>query len=218
VIGAWYALSTYWGLIMGVPAPGFATPPVVTDQQYFNILASFPGASTIFYSMYSLVDLLVVPATLALYLALKEVNKNALLVATGMVAVWAVIDLGVTEFNSLSLISLAQSYNSATDATQRAAFLAAGDYALAAIPIATFYSYFIGSLGFLIASLVMLRGVFRRGVALLGVTCNALGIVCAFVFFNPSDLSALIFPTLNVYGLWNILVGAQLIRLGRRAS
>jgi hypothetical protein len=218
VVGAWYGLSNYWGYLTGVPAPGFATPPVATNQQYFDILASHPTSSTIFYSMYSLIDLFVIPALLALYLALKGINKNAMLVAVGMVAVWAVIDLGVTEFNSLTLVSLAQSYNAATDATQRAAFLAAGYYALGAIPIATFYSYFVGSLGFLIASMVMLKGVFRRGVALVGMTCNILGIIDAFVLFDPAGLAVLIFPTLNLYGLWNILVGAQLFRLGRRTS
>jgi hypothetical protein len=217
IIGIWYALGNYWGYIFGIPASGFATPPIATSEAYFNVLANYPFASTIFYSMYSLTDFLAIPALVALYLALKGINKNSMLVAMGLVAVWAFLDVGVTEFNSLTLISLAQSYNAATDVTQRAAYLAASNYALAAIPIATFYSYFIGSLGFLIASIVMLRGVFRKVVALIGIVCNLLGIISAFVLFAP-DLAQLIFPTLNLYGLWNILVGAQLIRLGNRTS
>jgi hypothetical protein len=151
IIGIWYVVANYWGYVAGVPAPGFSTPPVATNEAYFNVLASYPFASNVFYSMYSLIDFLVIPALIALYLALKGINKNSMLVAMGIVAVWAFLDVAVTEFNSLTLISLAQSYNAATDATQRAAYLAASYYPLAAIPIATFYSYFVGSLGFLIA-------------------------------------------------------------------
>jgi hypothetical protein len=217
IIGIWYALANYWSYIFGIPAPGFATPPVVTSEAYFNVLANYPLASTVFYSMYSLAAVLAIPALIALYFALKGINKNHMLVAMGLVAIWVFIEVGVTEFNSLTLISLAKSYNAATDATQRAAYIAASNYALAALPIATFYSYFIGSLGFLIASVVMLKGVFRKVVALIGIVCNLLGVISAFVLFAP-DLAQLIFPTLNLYGLWNILVGAQIIQLGNRAS
>lgn len=217
IIGIWYVFSNYWGYIMGIPAPGFATPPVATNSGYFNILGTYPFASNVFYSMYSLIDILVIPALIALYLALKGVSKNSILVAMGIVALWAFIDIGVTEFNSLALISIAQSYNAATDAAQRAAYLAAANGPLAAIPIATFYSYFVGSIGFLIASIVMLKGVFRKFIGLIGVACNTLGIIVAFVLFAPG-LAGLIFYTLNLYGFWNILVGAQLIRLGNRTS
>jgi hypothetical protein len=124
----------------------------------------------------------------------------------GLAVAWAIIDVGVTEFNSLSLISLAQSYSAATDSASKAAYMAAGDYALAAIPIATFYSYAVGSVAFLLASIVMLKGVFRKFVALIGMTSNLLGIVSAFVLFYPA-LSSLILPTLSLYGLWNVLVG-----------
>jgi hypothetical protein len=217
IIGIWYALGNYWSYIFGIPAPGFATPPIATSQGYFNVLASYPFASTVFYSMYTIAAILAIPALIALYLGLKGINKNSMLVAMGFVAAWVFIEIGVTEFNSLTLISLAQSYNAAADATQRAAYMAASNYTLAALPIATFYSYFIGSLGFTIASIVMLKGVFRKVVGLIGIVCNFLGIIVAFALFAP-DLAQLIFPTLNLYGLWNILVGAQLIRIGNRTS
>ena len=214
LIGIWYVFANFWSLIEGIPGPGFATPPVATSAQYFNILANYPNASAIFYSGYSATDFLLFPAILALYFALKGVGKNITIVAVALAAVWGVMDLGVTEFNSLVLVSLAQSYNAATDATTKAAYLAASNYALGAIPIATFYSYFIGSLAFLLVSLVMFRGVFRFITAPVGIVANALGIVVAFVLFDPADLRNLIVPTLMIYGFWNILVGAQLYRLG----
>jgi hypothetical protein len=217
MIGVWYALGNYWSYIFGIPAPGFATPPIVTNEAYFNVLATYPLASIIFYSMYTLAAFLSIPASFAMYFSLKGINKNAMLLAMGLVAVWIFIEVGVTEFDSLTLISLAQSYNAAKDVAQQAAYLTASNIPLAALPIATFYSYFVGSLGFLIASTVMLRGVFRRVVAFIGITCNLLGIIDAFILFAPG-LSVLLFPTLNLYGLWNILVGAQLIRLSNKTS
>ncbi len=217
IIGVWYFFSNFLGYLAGVPAPGFATPPVVTNQQYFNTLAAHPTASTVFYGMYSLIDLLVIPALIALYFALKGVHKNAMIVAMGFVLVWAILDVGVTEFNSLALVSLTQSYNATTDPTQQAAYAAAANYALAAIPIATFYSYLVGSVGFFIASVVMLKGVFRKPVAFIGIAANGLGIVAAFVLFAPG-LAVVIVPTLVLYGLWNVLVGLRLFRLGRIAK
>ena len=82
----------------------------------------------------------------------EGMDHNLTLVAIGIVALWDMIDSGVTEPNSLTLISV----------TQRAAFIAAADYALGAIPINAFHSYFVGSHGLLLASLVLVRGVFRR--------------------------------------------------------
>ena len=218
LIGIWYVFANFWGFIEGIPSPGFATPPVATASQYFNILGSYPTASILFYSGYSAADLLLFPAILALYFALKGVGRNLTLLAMALAGVWGIVDLGVTEFNSLVLVSLAQSYNAATDAATKATYLAASNYALGAIPIATFYSYFIGSVAFLLVSLVMFRGVFRFITAPVGIVANGLGIVVAFVLFDSADLSSLIVPTLMIYGFWNILVGAQLYRLGHRST
>ncbi len=217
IIGIWYLFSNFWGYLVGVPAPGFATPPVVTNQQYFNTLATHPTASTVFYGVYSLIDVLVIPALIALYLALKGIHKNAMIVAMGLVLMWAILDVGVTEFNSLALVSLTQNYNAATDPAQQAVYASAANYALAAIPIATFYSYLVGSIGFFIASITMLKGVFRKPVAFIGIAANGLGIIAAFVLFAPG-LAVIILPTLVLYGLWNVLVGVRLFRLGRTVT
>ena len=73
-----------------------------------------------------------------------------------------ILGFRITEFNSLTLVSLAKIYNAATDATLRAAYLAAANAPLAAIPIATFYSYFVRSLGFSSLRSCILKGVFRK--------------------------------------------------------
>ena len=51
-------------------------------------------------------DLLFVPVALSLYLALKEITRNAMLVATAFVGLFVVLGLAVTWSNYASLIVL----------------------------------------------------------------------------------------------------------------
>lgn len=44
-----------------------------------------------------------VPATLALYLGLRHLARSAMLIGTGFIVFWLIVDLAVTEFNSLTL-------------------------------------------------------------------------------------------------------------------
>jgi hypothetical protein len=120
----------------------------------------------------------------------------------------------LTEFNSLTLVTLTQHYAAATANTQRLAYIAAVDYALATIPIATFYSWVVGSLGFLIASVVMLNGGFGKRTAYFGIIANTAGIVVGFYIFIPV-LTIFLTPILIVWGIWLLLVGFRLYKLGK---
>ncbi len=75
-----------------------------------------------------LTDFLFVPVALSLYLALKGVNRNAMLVATAFVGLFIVLDLAVTWSNYASLITLSGNYAAATNDAQRAAYVAAASY------------------------------------------------------------------------------------------
>lgn len=99
---------------------------------------------------------------LALYLALKHIAKNTMLLATGLMAVFVIVDVAITEANQLTLVTLTQHAATAVSATQRAASMAAANYALATLPLATFYSWVVSSIGVLIISIVMLKGVFGK--------------------------------------------------------
>jgi len=73
----------------------------------------------------------------------------------------------------------------------------------------------VGSTGFLIASVVMLRSRIGRATALLGIAVTAMGIASGLdLFYTP--ISALVGPTLVLYGIWNVAVGAKLLRMGGR--
>jgi hypothetical protein len=169
------------------------------------------------YWIFSLADILFIPATLGLYLALKGINKNAMLIAAGLLGFFIILDLGVTELNTLALVSLAESYASASSDALRVAYQAAANWGLATLPIATFFSWVGPSAGFLITSIVMRKGIFGRNTARLGVIVFTLGIVGGFYFLSPglTILSLFLTPILILYGVWLIAVGRRLFKLGR---
>ena len=75
-----------------------------------------------------LTDFLFVPVTLSLYLALKGINRNVMLLATVCVGLFVIIDLAVTWTNYASLITLSGNYAAATNDAQRAVFVASATY------------------------------------------------------------------------------------------
>src|SRR6267143_1318817 len=75
-----------------------------------------------------LTDFLFVPVALSLYLALKRINRNAMLLATACVGLFVVLDLAVTWTSYASLITLSGNYAAATNDAQRAVVVAAADY------------------------------------------------------------------------------------------
>lgn len=199
-------LNSFWGI-----------PGATDSMQYLQSLAAHPHQAQVEYGLYSLADFLLVPGVLALYLALKRIAKNPMLIATGLMAVFVVLDLAITEANSLTIVALTQHAAAATSATAREAYLAAALYALPTVALATFYSWVISSGGVLIISIVMLKGVFTRLTAYLGIVAGILGVVAGFYVYVPA-LAVLAIPALFTFGLWCVLAGIKLYRLGKPQS
>jgi hypothetical protein len=186
-------------------------------EEYLKSLAAHSLLARINFGIYALSDFLMLPVILAFYLTLKQIDKNAMLVAAGLLILYIIFDFAITELNSLTLVALTQNYAAAATAALRSAYVAAADYALATLPIATFCSFAVSSVGLIITGLVMLKGVFSRPNALLGIVAGIEGTLGAFyVIFPP--LAALLIPALITYGLWALLGGVRLFRLGRRLA
>lgn len=99
----------------------------------------------------------------------------------------------------------------ATTAAQHTAFATAAEVFIAGNNI-TYAAGILAPVGILIISLVMLKGVFPKGVAYLGIATGVLGIV-------SEALRPMIGPGYFVYGLllptWFLVVGWKLYRLAR---
>lgn len=201
-------IGTTFGYYLGTP-PG-------NNEAYLQALANHPALARLTYWSWVFIDILLIIGMLGLYLALKGINKNAMLVAAGLVGLFLILDLGITEFNSLTLITLTQSYAAATSDAQRLAYQAAENWGLATIPIASFFSWMGPSTGFLIVAIVMQKSGFGKFTANLGMISNGLGILCSLYFLLPVPLlSILLTPVLIAYGIWHIAAGRRLFRLGR---
>jgi hypothetical protein len=191
----------------------------VTPSGGEAILKWLVEQTTLAYTVYGVLmvtDILLVPVVLALYLALKGVNKNAMLAAAGFVGLFLVLDLGVTCISSVALTTISQNYVAATSDIQRAAYVATANYVLGVTAASEpFYSFVVSSIGFLIISLVMLKGVFSKATAYLGIAASIVGFVDGISLFVPAlAISAAI--AIILYGIWSLLVGYRLYRLGKR--
>ena len=156
-------------------------------------------------------DFLYVPVALALYLALKGVNRNAMLLATAFVGLFIVLDLAVTWSDYASILTLYRDYSTATDDVHRAGYVAAANYASAGLtsPLEIVYSIVTLSSGILLTGFVMLRGAFDKITAYLGLATGVLGIA------SLTGLSLTIIGNALFATAWLFYVGYRLYRLAQ---
>jgi len=159
-------------------------------------------------------DFLFVPVALSLYVALERVNRNAMLVATAFVGLFVVLDMAVTWTNYASLLTLSGLHIAATTDVQRAAYVAAANYASAVLASHTevFYSIVDLSVAILITDYVMLqgKGIFSKTTAYLGLAAGIFGIVSITNFFVIIIINALLVTA------WVLFVGYRLFKLGQK--
>jgi len=150
---------------------------------------------------------------LALYMALKHLNKSLAAIGTLIAIASQIIGLAYSSSpQSLNgaLVLLSSQYMAATTAIQKAAYAAAAE-SLVAMANAVSASGILFSIGILIISLAMLKGVFNRGIAYLGVATGTIA-VFSEIFRPVIGIGYIVFFILEVF--WFIAVGWRLFRLG----
>ena len=202
VIGAAYVATVVLFALVGPPPSG--------PRASLEYLA---GRTTVWWGILGLsvlTDLLFVPVALSLYLALKDINRNVMLMATALVGLFVVLDLAVTWSNYASLIVLSGDFAAATSEAQRVADVAAASYASAVLssPLERVYAIVILSFAILVIGLVMLEGRFGRATAYLALIVGVLGIV------SIAGLGVTIIMNALAATLWMFVVGFRLYRLG----
>ncbi len=154
---------------------------------------------------------------LALYMALKHLNKSLAAIGTVFAIVSEAIALAVNSSPpSLNggLVYLSDQYVAATTAAQHIAYATAAD-SLIASTNAVNAAGILFEAGILIISLVMLKGVFHKGVAYLGIATGAIGIISEAL--RPIlGFGYIVFFVLEV--IWLIAVGWKLYRMGLSSS
>lgn len=164
-----------------------------------------------------LTDFLFVPVAVSLFTALKEVNRNIMLLATACVLLFVVLDLTITWTNYAALITLSGRYAKAVNEAQRSAIIIAADYPSLVLESSLLFVYntAVLAVGILMTGFVMLNGIFGKSIAYLGLAIGIFGVVSVVGSFFTSILNATIIFTSVLTTVWVLLVGYRLYRLGR---
>jgi hypothetical protein len=213
----WYQLGSAAALVLGVgyiaifPLYAHVGAPPSGGEAWFRYL---PGKTTAWWAILSLsvfTDLLYIPLAFALYLALRKINRNAMLLAAAFMSLFVALDLAVTWTHYASILVLHARYTAATDDVRRAAYLAAAEYASAMLssPLEVVYAIVILSFGILLTGFVMRKGVFDQATAYLGVATGILGIA-SLTRVGPVIIGNAIFAT-----VWLFFVSYRLYRLAQ---
>jgi hypothetical protein len=162
---------------------------------------------------------------LALYGALRRVNRSAMVIATAC----ALVGIGVylASNQAFAMLSLSKRYAAATTAAQRSMLLAAGEALLAIEHPSVVYqgtgvhtSFFLVVTAGLIISLVMLRSsIFGKTTAIMGILANGIRL-CGFVtlVLTPSIYLLAIPISAPFRVTWYVMIAIKLLRLAREAQ
>ncbi|MBI5964830.1 MAG: hypothetical protein HY863_15235, partial [Chloroflexi bacterium] len=142
----------------------------------------------------------------------------AMLAAMAFVGLFVILDLTLTWTNYASLIALSGNYATATSDAQKAAIVALANYPATILKsnLLFVYNSFTLAVGILVTGFVMLKGVFNKSAAYLGLVTGIFGIVAvASSFFASSVSGAAIIFTSILTTVWFLFVGYRLYKLGR---
>jgi hypothetical protein len=164
------------------------------------------------YLLAALGELLLLPAALGLYLSLKDVNKNYMLIAAASWSVAVTLYL-VSRGQIMSLLPISGGYATATSEAMRAAYLVSADQTIEVANIYGNMALMLHQVGAIIMGLVMLKGVYGRRTGYFVTVVGTMTFIGTFgVVLRPLSFFTLF--GLMLTAVWQILVGIKLYKLG----
>jgi len=179
------------------------TPQAVLDE---------PVPPVTLYLLAAVGELLLLPGALGLYLSLKEVRKNHMLMAA---AFWfvAVSMYLVSRGQIISLLPISGRYEAASGEALRAAYLVSADRAIEVANIYGNMALMLHQIGTILTGLTMLKGVYGRRTGILVTVAGTMTFIGTFgIVLRPLSLFTLF--GLMLTGVWQIVVGVKLYKLG----
>lgn len=198
--GLSYVVLTSASMMIGVPPRN--------NVQYLDALAARSAPANLAYAMALIGDLAFVPATIAIYLALKNVNKTLVQVATGLVLGYVVIDITTFVAPALWLVALSQG-------SQTASVVSNENFRLAIVPWSQFFGWVEPPIAFAMYVLVLRKANLGRFARIFGVFLVMFSIIAGFSFIFPSNTALVNFqlPALAVYVLFFLGFGEAMLKL-----
>jgi len=182
------------------------TPQAVLDD---------PVPPVSLYFLAAVGELLLLPGALGLYLSLKDVRKNHMLIAAAFWMVAVTLYL-VSRGQLISLLPISSRYAAASSEALRTTYLVSADCAIEVANIYGNMALMLHQIGTILTGLTMLKGVYGRRTARLVTVAGTMTLIGTFgIVLRPLSLFTLF--GLMLTGVWQIVVGAKLNRLGRDA-
>ena len=184
------------------------TSPTLTPE----MILDDPLPPVSLYALAAFGELLLMPGVLGLYVALKNVKKTYMMMATALWLV-AVISFLISRTQIISLLPISGSYQSTTSEAMKAAYLVSTEHSIELSNVFANIALMLLGVSSIIIGLVMLKGVFSKGVSYLVILSGTLTLLGAIgVLFEP--LTILVLFGLSLGGVWQIVVGLKLYKLG----
>lgn len=167
-----------------------------------------------------LADVLILFVAWALFVALRKVNTDAMIVGCVLLLLFVAMDLSITWPSYYALLTLSERYTSSVgDMETRIIIVAAnGAFDLLSASWVVLYAILAPSLGMLIIGVVMLRGHFSKTVGYLGVLTGFAGFASVVGPFFIGDLSLLVIIASLLSTIWFFFVGFELIAMSKKAA
>ena len=172
-----------------------------------------PTAPTALYLVAALGELLLMPAGLALYLSLKDVRKNPMLIATSLWLLATPMFL-VARGLLIAISQISGRYLDSTNETMKAAYLAAAEFAIEAQSIYSYMALIFLSAASIMIGVVMFKGVYGRVTGYLLIAAGILTLFTPLGVFVAVPF-VILFSGVLLSALWQVVVGIKLYRLGR---
>jgi len=203
LLAAGFVLFLFFVALLVLQTSPTLTPEMVLDD---------PLPPVSLYALAAFGELLLMPGVLGLYYSLKDVKKTYMLMATALWLV-AVISFLISRSQIIALGPISGSYQATTSEAMRAAYLVSAEHAIELGNVFAGMALMFLGVSSIIIGLVMLKGVFSKGVSYLVLVASTLTLLGTFgVLLEPLTILA---PFGLILGaVWQIIVGVRLYKLG----
>ena len=219
-VGGLAALGIGIGYVVIIPIYLAVGAPPTGAEAWLTYLAGKTAPWWAILGLSVLTDLLFVPLAVALYRALRRIDRNTMALAAALMLLFVGVDLAVTWTNYAVLISVADGYAvTATDA-ERIAKLAAATSASVVLSstLGAVYSIGILSVAILLIGIVTYQSTIGRAAAWLAISTGILGIVAVVGPLLMHGIGAMAILASLLTTIWLFIVGYRLLQMARAAG
>ena len=219
-VGGLAALGIGIGYVVIIPIFLAVGAPPAGAEAWLAYLAGKTAPWWAILGLSVVTDLLFVPLALALYGALRRIDRNTMALAATLMLLFVGVDLAVTWTNYAVLISVADGYAVAAADAERTAQLAAATSAsvLLSSTLEAAYSIGILAVAILLIGIVSYQSNLGRSAAWLAIATGILGIVAVVGTLLVRGIGAMAILASLLTTIWLFVVGYRLLQMARAAG